>query len=111
MVKIVINKCHGGFSLSDKAVKLYGKMKGLNLKKKKDEYGRKDYYINGEDFFSDIDIERDDPILIDVILQLGEEANGSCAKLKIVEIPDDVEYDIKEYDGLEWIAEKHRTWG
>jgi hypothetical protein len=30
--------------------------------------------------------------------------------LEIVEIPDDVEYTIEEYDGLEHIAEKHRTW-
>ncbi len=25
-------------------------------------------------------------------------------------IPDDVKWQIEEYDGLEWIAEKHRTW-
>jgi hypothetical protein len=42
--------------------------------------------------------------------ELGEAANGSYARLKVVEIPDDVEWTIKEYDGDEWIAEKHRTW-
>jgi len=30
--------------------------------------------------------------------------------LKIVEIPDDVDWEINEDDGSEWIAEKHRTW-
>jgi len=42
--------------------------------------------------------------------ELGEKANGQCADLKIVEIPDDVEYEIEEYDGVEWVAENHRTW-
>ena len=53
---------------------------------------------------------RDDPILIQVVEELGETANGRCASLKIIEIPDDVEWTIGEYDGQEWIAEKHRTW-
>ena len=37
---------------------------------------------------------------------MGVEANGDHAKLKIVEIPADVEWQIDEYDGTEWIAEK-----
>lgn len=53
---------------------------------------------------------REDPLLIQAIEELGEEANGRCAKLKIVEIPDDVEYEIEEYDGNEHIAEVHQTW-
>jgi len=61
-------------------------------------------------YFSDRDIERNDPLLIQVIKELKQEANGYCAKLKIVEIPDDVEWEIEEYDGWEHIAEKHRTW-
>jgi hypothetical protein len=28
----------------------------------------------------------------------------------VIEIPDDVEWEVEEYDGLEWVAEKHRTW-
>jgi hypothetical protein len=28
-----------------------------------------------------------------------------------VDIPDDVKWQIEEYDGNEWIAESHRTWG
>lgn len=54
---------------------------------------------------------RSDPLLIECIETLGsKDASGSCAKLKIVEIPDDVEYTIEEYDGYEHIAEAHRTW-
>jgi hypothetical protein len=30
--------------------------------------------------------------------------------LRIVEIPDGVEWHISEYDGIEHIAENHRTW-
>ena len=36
--------------------------------------------------------------------------NGKHATLKIVKIPDGVEWEIEEYDGREWISEKHRTW-
>lgn len=53
---------------------------------------------------------RTDPDLIEVIERLGNEANGRHAELKVVEIPDDVEWKIEEYDGQEWIAEEHRTW-
>jgi len=31
------------------------------------------------------------------------------ANLQIVNIPDDVEFEIEEYDGMEWVAEKHRN--
>lgn len=56
-------------------------------------------------------IDRDDPDLIEVVEELGvEEASGKLAELKIVEVPDDVDWEVKEYDGKEWVAEKHRTW-
>jgi len=92
--KIVINGCHGGFSLSEKAEKYYNKLKGI-----------KETHIDYDD-----EILRNDPILIKVVEELGNEANGSCANLHIVEIPDDVQWIIKEYDGAEWIAEEHKTW-
>lgn len=56
------------------------------------------------------DIPRDDPALVGTVEALGKLANGSYAELSVVEIPDDVEWQIEEYDGREWIAEKHRTW-
>lgn len=56
------------------------------------------------------EIKRDDPYLIKVVEELGEESFGLCAELKIVEIPDDVDWEISEYDGMEHISEKHRTW-
>ena len=48
--------------------------------------------------------------MVKVVQDMGVEANGDHAKLKIVEIPADVEWQIDEYDGSEWIAEKHRVW-
>ena len=56
------------------------------------------------------DIFRNDPVLVAVVEALGSNADGESASLRIVEIPDDVLWTIQEYDGCEWIAEKHRTW-
>ena len=90
-MKIVINACHGGFSLSDAALALYNKLSGGDLR-------------------NDRDIERDDPHLVKVVETLGKKANGRFARLKVVDIPEDVDWQIEEYDGLEWVAEMHRTW-
>lgn len=60
--------------------------------------------------WSDRDLVRDDPVLIQVVRELGTQANAPVAKLKIVEIPASVEWQIEEYDGKEWVAERHRTW-
>ncbi len=60
--------------------------------------------------FSDRDIARDDPVLVQVVRELGSEADGRFSALKVVAIPADVDWYIEEYDGLEWVAEKHRTW-
>ena len=90
---IVINDCYGGFGLSDEAKVLYKDMAGIT---------DSDWY--------DRDIDRDDPYLVKIVRDLGSAAGGGYAKLKIVEIPGDVEWQISEYDGVEWVAEKHRTW-
>lgn len=63
-----------------------------------------------EQVFYDRDISRDDPFLVKTVLELGDRSNGSHAELKVVEIPGDVDWIIEEYDGKEWVAEKHRTW-
>jgi len=49
-------------------------------------------------------------LLIKVVKKLGKKASGFCANLKIVKIPDDIEYKIEEYDGLESVEEKHKSW-
>ena len=90
----------------------YAEIKGINLKFEIGDYFVK-YYINeksDDNYFSNRDIPRDDLSLIQVVEELGEKANGRHAYLKIVEIPDDVQWEISEYDGAEWVSEKHRTW-
>ena len=66
----------------------------------------KDFGIDDTNSYS----YRTHPDLIDAITQAGEEASGSCAKIKIIEIPDGVQYEIDEYDGLETVHEIHRRW-
>ena len=65
---------------------------------------------NDATYWYDGDLERDDPILIRVVEEMGEEANDRFAELEIVEIPDDVEWQIDDYDGYETIHEVHRSW-
>ena len=47
------------------------------------------------------DICRHDPVLIQVIEELGARANGHCAELAIAELPSGTAYRIDEYDGRE----------
>ena len=93
MKKIVINKCFGGFGLSKKAL---GRFNELCEDKDKTHYAG--------------NINREHLSLIKVVEELGDEANSWHSKLSIVAIPDDVNYQIDEYDGREHIAETHRTW-
>ena len=90
---IVINDCHGGFGLSVSATLEYKRQAGIT---------DPDWYHR--------DAARDDPVLVRVVQQLGPAADGACAQLKVVEIPNGVAWQIEENDGREWIAETHRTW-
>ena len=112
-MKIVINKCFGGFGLSEEATLLYGKKKGLNIIVVRDKIMKslRHYYLDevkDGNYFSDRDIKRNDTVLVEVIEELGEKANGSCSELKIVEIPNDMKWEIEEYDGKEHISEIRR---
>ena len=51
---------------------------------------------------------RFDPILIEVIEELGDDASGTGSELKVVEIPDDIaeDYMIDNYDGFERLHKK-----
>jgi hypothetical protein len=113
-VKIVINSDYGGFSLSDEAILEYGKRKGFNLVKDENtSWSVSIFYkdtVAKENYFDDREIPRNDSDLVSVVEVLGKSANGFAANLKIVEIPEDVNWYVEENDGLEWVAEKHRTW-
>lgn len=87
-MKIAINSCYGGFELSENAIQL------LAL------YGVENYSR----------LNRNNDLLIHVIEELGDEANTSVSKLKIIDIPDDIDWEITEYDGYEQVEEEHRVW-
>ena len=113
-MKIVINGDYGGFSLSDEAIEAYAERKGITLRKEErssDSALSSDYYLeDGNEWFNCREIPRNDPTLVAVVEKFGESANGFAANLKIVEIPEDVNWCVEENDGREWVAEKHRTW-
>lgn len=160
-MKVAINICFGGFSLSPLAVKRMAELQGrecyffhnarkadghidldrlenISLEQATDEglfwnaydIPNPDDFIRQQKDWSEMtadeksaanelyskhnlssrNYDRHDPLLIQVIEELGTKANGHCADLRIVEIPDGTDYEISEYDGNEHIAEKHRTW-
>lgn len=106
MTKIVYNACYGGFSLSDEAIRIYLDLKGLKYNAELREYGYTHYEVEGIPDFYDREIDRADPILVEVVEKLGDKANGSCAKLRIEELPKGTLYRINEYDGYESIETK-----
>lgn len=89
-MKVVINRCFGGFELSREACEFLGLECG--------KYG----------FYGSID--RTDPRLVECVEKLGDRASGSLSALKVVEVPDDVDWTIEDYDGVETVEEIHRIW-
>lgn len=80
-MKLVINRCYGGFSLSASAVK------ALDLRSA----------------YSDID--RNDERLIALVEMDADKASGESAKLRVVELPDEItDYEVDEYDGYESVT-------
>jgi hypothetical protein len=146
-MKIVVNRCYGGFGISHEAQMLYAKKKGIELfpyvcssggysgdmvryvhEPAKHEAFMGPHYLTTdhgdtitESEFKEAyngktnhlyykDIERNDPALVATVEELGELSCGWAADLQIVDIPDDVEWEIDEYDGYESVEEKHRSW-
>ena len=86
-MKLVLNKCFGGFSLSVRACK---KLFDLGVKEFEDDYWE--------------EIDRNNEHLISIVEQDAESASGGCANLEIVEIPDNAtDWMIDEYDGWETV--------
>ena len=120
-MKIAINTCYGGFSLSPKAeyevLKRMGYENIKYLNNKKEEVPLDsgswfcNFYSNGEYVSMRRTDDRTNPHLIGVIEEMGEEADGNFASLEVIEIPDDVSWYIDDYDGMETIRENHRSWG
>jgi D-arabinose 5-phosphate isomerase GutQ len=137
-MKVVINKCYGGFGLSSEAMHLYAKKKGITLYPESAFSGLVEIYytvpadkrtkqlenwheqpqavraanneaISKESLYCR-DFDRNDLALVEVVEELGDKANGMCAKLEVIEIPNDINWEIDEYDGMESVREQHRSW-
>jgi hypothetical protein len=112
---IVINKQHGGFGLSHGAQIAYLERSQISytLIARDDRHSNQRYgpmiMVNGKHWYCK-DIARDDPVLVNLVRELGQAACGEHARLKVVRIPADVDWQIEDYDGKEWISEQHRTW-
>jgi len=75
-MKVVVNRCYGSFGLSHEAVMRYSELAGLNLVGVQDSlfyHYYRDGKIGDEDYYwSEGDLERTDPLLIQVVEELGE---------------------------------------
>lgn len=143
-MKIVINRCQGGFCLSDRAyerlselgipIRKYGAQgdgaEDIRLPQERGHEVIFDTHLDdpprSEDEIFDRGLrtdfrdsryfdfwtsqDRSHPLLVRVVEELGQAASGFYAELAVIEIPDDVEWQLCESEGREWIAEKHRRW-
>jgi len=113
--RIVVNTQHGGFGLSHEGQIEY--LERSNIAYTLEDRESRDatlrlgqcIKVNGN-HWADYNVARDNPVLISVVEDLKDRANGTHANLRIVQVPADVRWVIEEYDGKEWVAEQHRTW-
>ena len=134
-MKVILNKCFGGFRPSREAYELYVKKKGQKLfayelapdltyrrTSEKDglfiTFTTRDYGDNpkSDDFDWENDVlylnsdYREDPVLIEVVEELGEKASAYVSDLRIVDIPDGMDYVIDDYDGVETLHARVQEW-
>lgn len=107
MAKVVYNACYGGFGLSRRAIlrarEISGDPKWGHPSIAGDEYAPGKFF--DRDYGNTDDkIERHDAVLVAVVEELGDEANGEYAKLRIEELPPKTAYRIDEYDGRESVV-------
>ena len=118
-MKVAINRCFGGFGLSDEGFEELLERKGIVFEYVKSEsaflgnayyraghVGEEEHYLSPWQFTED----RSEADLIAVLEAMGKKAWGFASEIAIIDIPDGVKWHISEYDGLEHIAEDHRTW-
>ena len=95
MYKVVYNSCFGGFNLSAFAV-----MRAREIAGEGSKWDDVDPSFGNSDFQ---EIPRHDPVLVQVVEEMGEGASGRFADLKIAEIHSSL-YQIDEYDGNESVV-------
>lgn len=129
MTKVVYNACYGGFNLSREACKRYWELQGKQAWIEDADWGFTVWLVPPEErvvqpenwhslpleeriafnkkyseqTWDDDRVDRHDPILVQVVEELGDKANGMCAKLAVEEVSGP--YRIDEYDGYETVKE------
>lgn len=137
-MKLVINACYGGFGISEAGARWMAERGHEAAKKAVERFDLQSQWVKefvergvwptevpepqrgwleidakyrkAKRWGNVYDVQREDPLLVQMVEALGNESWGEFAKLRIVEIPDGVEWEIDEYDGMESIHEKHRSW-
>jgi hypothetical protein len=106
--EIVVNGSYGGFGLSKKAVI---RMAELGNPEAIEEVNINSDFFNSEDYsFYPKSTPRHDPLLVQTVKELEEEASGDSADLGIETIQGN-KYIIHEYDGSESVQEpRHIKW-
>ena len=124
MTKVVYNACYGGFGLSKEACQRYWDIKGQSIWFEDALWGFTVWLVSPEERLEQKEwssmtvdervaynrahseqtwyynnVSRHDPALVQVVEELGDKANGMCAKLTIDEVYGS--YRIDEYDGFE----------
>lgn len=134
MTKVVINNCWGGFGLSTEAMKglierncssvreytidEYTGGEGLGRWGRNEDVGDgyetaglEDVLVKGRMVYTYDNAQRTDPVLVALIEEWGSRrVSGQLAKLRVVDVPDGIRYEIDDYDGMESIHESHQTW-
>jgi hypothetical protein len=107
-MKIVVNRTCGGFAISKKTAEFMAEHGSERAKK---ELKQREFFGYGYVEGMEGEYDRTDPLLVLAVETLKEEANDECSKLEVIEIPDNVEYYIREDEtGFETIHEVHRQW-
>lgn len=140
-MKIIVNRCYGGFQVSAEAYKRYAQKIRINIFFYKEKnvkpsiqgyiYIKVDsslienntfFYVQTVDLGDEVNElpnetslyldgdYRTDSKLIETVEELKGRASTQASKLEVIEIPDDVDWEIDDYDGMETVHEKHRSW-
>ena len=124
MTKVVYNACYGGFGLSKEACQRYWDIQGQSIWFEDALWGFTVWLVppeerleqkewssmtvdervaynraHSEQTWYNRTVDRHDPVLVQVVEELGDKANGEYAKLRIEEVYGS--YRIDEYDGNE----------
>lgn len=97
MQKVVLNKSFGGFKLSERAINRLHELGHEKIVEFKDKHD-----MNTIVAISRV-LKRNDPKLVQVVEELGEEASTEKSKLVIETIPLN-DFFLRSYDGFEHVA-------